>query len=105
MWYAPILQICSPYALHTSLEEEGFTKRRCSGGLVREGVWSVIIRCSVSFIIVKGGGGVIIIVIADRAVRGPEQTGLLAGRATWLLSLLAGHLTSALVYQGIPLVH
>ena len=35
-----------------------------------------------SFIIVKGGGGVIIIVIADRAVRGPEQTGLLAGRAT-----------------------
>ena len=49
---------------------------------MREGVWSVIIRCSVSFIIVKGGSGVIIIVIADRAVRGPEQTGLLASRAT-----------------------
>ena len=68
--------------MESTQEEEGFTKRRCSGGLVREGVWSVIIRCSVSFIIVKGGGGVIIIVIADRAVRGPEQTGLLASRPT-----------------------
>ena len=63
--------------MESTQEEEGFTKRRCSGGLVGEGVWSVIIRCSVSFIIVLGGG-VIIIVIADRAVRGPEQTGLLA---------------------------
>ena len=35
---------------------------------------------SVSFMIVLGNArrGVIIIVIADRAVRGPEQTGLLA---------------------------
>ena len=50
-------------------------------------------QCSVSILIVPVG--VIIIVIADRAVRGPEQTGLLADcQPDFSLSL----------YQGIPLL-
>ena len=51
--------------------EGGFTKRRCSAGLVR-GRQECHYQRSVSFIIVLGGG-VIIIVIADRAVRGRSK--------------------------------